>query len=271
MPPQESFSTSVNAHGRWIPFQELQGPEQMALDEILLENSLKAEQPIPCFRFYSWQGPWLSLGYHQHSLPEHWQKLARTGRLQLVRRPSGGGAVLHGSGLTYSLVWPDPPRKRHQAYAKTCRWLMEGFEQLGLPLRFGQQRCDSITENCFAASSTADLVDLNGNKRIGSAQLWRKGQLLQHGEILLDPPERLWLQVFGTPPPPPVAAGIPREGLALHLRAALQKQLPELNWQEQDLSSSELERVKKNSLRYCLDGESSASSSSPEASMDSAT
>jgi len=271
MPPPEALTTAAKAHGRWLPSQVLKGPEQMALDVLLLENSLNAAQPVPSLRFYSWQGPWLSLGFHQHSVPEHWQALAEAGHLQMVRRPSGGGAVLHGSGLTYALVWPEPPRKRHQAYEQTCRWLMHGFEELGLPLGFGQQPCRSIADNCFAASSVADLVDLHGQKRIGSAQLWRKGQLLQHGEILLDPPQHLWRQVFGSQAPRPAPAEIPRQGLAMHLRAAMEKTLPELNWQEQELSPAELQRVKALSIHYCLGSESSGSSTSPEASMDSAT
>ena len=49
--------------------------------------------------------------------------------------------------------------------------------------------------NCFSTSTYADLIDENGQKRIGSAQFWRKGRLLQHGEIILDPPKELWEEV----------------------------------------------------------------------------
>jgi lipoate-protein ligase A len=70
-------------------------------------------------------------------------------------------------------------------------------------------RCSSGTippwaagSNCFASSTAADLVDRAGVKRIGSAQCWQHGRLLQHGEILLDPPPTLWKAVFGEAAPP---------------------------------------------------------------------
>ena len=55
--------------------------------------------------------------------------------------------------------------------------------------------------SCFATATAADLVSARGAKRIGSAQLWRSGCLLQHGSILLNPPSELWELVFGAPPP----------------------------------------------------------------------
>jgi CheY-like chemotaxis protein len=69
----------------------------MAIDSWLLEASLLDPAGAPALRFYRWSRPTLSLGFHQRFLPAHWRELARSGAIELVRRPSGGRAVLHGA------------------------------------------------------------------------------------------------------------------------------------------------------------------------------
>ena len=118
-----------------------------------------------------------------------------------MRRPSGGRAVLHGGSLTYALIQPNPARDRRQAYRDHCHWLQRAFAEMGLPLSFGTARAAADSGNCFARASAADLVHSNGAKRIGSAQLWRRGALLQHGSLLIDPPRDLWWQLFQEAPP----------------------------------------------------------------------
>ena len=77
-----------------------------------------------------------------------------------------------------------------------------------------------------ASPTAAALLHGCGAKRIGSAQLWRRGRLLQHGSILLDPPRGLWRQLFGVDPPalPPLPLG--QEDLILRLRRAAMRWLP---------------------------------------------
>jgi lipoate-protein ligase A len=212
---------------RLLPCFQQPGDWQMALDALLLS------QRRPALRLYRWGGrPTLSLGLHQRPLESHWLALAQAGRLDLVRRPSGGRAVLHGGDLSYALVWPDAPGCRRQAYLEACAWLQLAFGRMGLPLRFGHQPARRQQPSCFASSTAADLVHLPataaqvaskglaitsagindlgvndaainglGIKRIGSAQHWRSGCLLQHGTILLAPPAALWLELFGVPAP----------------------------------------------------------------------
>ena len=198
----------------------LGGAWQMACDDWLLEQGQAA------FRLYRWRRPTLSLGFHQRRIPAPWLALARGGAIELVRRPSGGGAVLHGFGLTYALIWPTPPRSRVMAYRQACRWLQQAFDAWGQPLRYGDTPATLGGAHCFGRSTTADLVDGHGVKRVGSAQLWRRGRLLQHGEILLNPPADLWRALFGTPPPR--LAPLPTDGVALEARllAAARRGLP---------------------------------------------
>ena len=195
----------------------LEGTWPMAIDNWLLDNALAtraaasaAELPAGCLpaalagtlRFYQWPRPTLSLGFHQQRLPAHWLELAAAGVLDLVRRPSGGRAVLHGGGdLTYALIWPSPPPQRAEAYRRSCRWLQRGFAAIDLPLEFGEAAINRDRDSCFATSTAADLVHADGSKRIGSAQLWRRGALLQHGSILIQPQIALWRELFGVNPP----------------------------------------------------------------------
>lgn len=181
---------------RRLPTSCLTGDWQMAIDGWLLE------QRAPAFRLYRWERPTLSLGFHQRSFEAHWGDLAAAGVIDLVRRPSGGRAVLHAGELTYALVWPQAVANRQRAYTLACGWLLEAFAGMGLPLEPGRQAASSQRSSCFATSTPADLVHGCGAKRIGSAQLWRSGCLLQHGSILLEPPGDLWELVFRAPPPP---------------------------------------------------------------------
>jgi lipoate-protein ligase A len=173
----------------------------MAIDEHLLDRALADPSAGPSFRLYRWSRPTVSLGYHQRIVPPHWRTLAAQGLIDLVRRPTGGRAVLHGQDLSYALIWPAAPGSRRQAYGQACGWLCRAFADLGLPLRFGHQAPSRDRASCFATSTAADLVHHDGSKRIGSAQLWRKGALLQHGSILINPQRELWRTLFLEDPP----------------------------------------------------------------------
>ncbi|MFZ9229401.1 MAG: lipoate--protein ligase family protein [Prochlorococcaceae cyanobacterium] len=187
----------------------LSGCWQMALDAALLE------QRQPVLRFYRWSRPTLSLGYHQASEP-HWLNWQQQGGGDLVRRPTGGGAVVHDGDLCYALIWPDPPGSRHQAYQQVCGWLQHAFAQLGEPLHFGDERA-AAGGDCFARSTAADLLNADGHKRIGSAQRWQRGCLLQHGSIQLKPTPERWQLLLGRPAPQLAPLALGAEELAEHL------------------------------------------------------
>lgn len=120
--------------------------------------------------------------------------------MDLVRRPSGGRAVLHQGDLTYAVVTSGLPESRTQAYQTLCQFLIEGWRSLGVTLTYGQGGRGYIQNpSCFETATTADLVLPDGSKLIGSAQLRRKKSILQHGSMRLQPDAELFQQVFGTP------------------------------------------------------------------------
>ena len=173
----------------------------MAIDRWMLDQ-LEAGGPAT-LRLYRWSRPTLSLGRHQQRLEPHWPALVEEGLIDLVRRPSGGRAVLHSGELTYALACRREGVQRERAYRDSCQWLLRCFAQAGQPLDFGASpgRQAQASGSCFATATAADLVQANGAKRIGSAQLWRGPLLLQHGSLLLEPPPSLWRRVFGGDPP----------------------------------------------------------------------
>ena len=88
-------------------------------------------------------------------------------------------------------------------------------------------------------------------KRIGSAQCWQHGRLLQHGEILLDPPPMLWNAVFGEAAPPAAAANLNRLTLEQQLINAMAMAWPDVVWEELPLSDDERAQVEARSRSDC--------------------
>ena len=240
--------------GRIVPTLALSGAEQMALDSVLLEHCWAEGQRTPVLRFYRWNRPTLSLGRHQRDMPEHWLRLAGEGHLDLIRRPSGGSAVLHAGGLTYALIWPDPPRQRREAYRQVNRLISGGFERLGVSLRAGTTPANAGVVDCFARSTEADLVDDDETKRIGSAQFWQRGHLLQHGEIPLNPPSALWHAVFGTPPPRWTPAAPAAAAVEQALTASFRDEWSGLIWSTEPLSDEERTSLQHHASAYQLGG-----------------
>ena len=247
-----SCRSEPSRQGRLLPNLTLNGAEQMALDALLLAQCWTKGKNQPILRFYRWERPSLSLGRHQREIPDHWLSLARRRQLDLLRRPSGGGAVLHAGGLTYALVWPEAPRQKREAYRQVNRWITAGFAQLGVSLHPGDSPAQADVINCFARSTTADLVDRHGTKRIGSAQFWQHGHLLQHGEIPLNPPADLWQAVFGTEPPQWIPSVPDVSAVETALIASFGLGLSNDDWIDQPLSAEECSLMQQGAERYQL-------------------
>ena len=200
----------------------LSGFDQMSLDLNSLDQTISNPEIILTLRFYYWTGDWLSIGYHQKEIPLHWEKLLSDGEINIVRRPSGGGAVLHSGGITYALTF----KKNYYkilSYEMVNNWLIKSFRELGLNLQNGNLRKSPIKSNCFGTSLISDLVDQNGYKRIGSAQYRKKGAFLQHGEIQTNPSKHLWFKIFKEEAPPKINLVQTNDEIVQHLRNSFLK------------------------------------------------
>jgi lipoate-protein ligase A len=186
--------------GRYLPAIIAPGAIQMALDTWLLTQQIVGTSG-PLLRFYTWSPAALSLGYHQRQWPQHWSQISWQGQpLSLVRRPSGGRAVLHQGELTYAIAIPLDNQPRQACYRRICDGLIAGWQQLGIDLHYGTAGRGYIHRpDCFGTATPADLVTPAGFKLIGSAQLRREHALLQHGSMRLWTDPQLYEAVFGVP------------------------------------------------------------------------
>lgn len=163
----------------------------MAIDEVLLESVIAGEAPV--LRLYGFNPTAVSLGLNQ-KLSTELEQAAAQAKIDLVRRPTGGRAVLHHNELTYSFCAGEQGQFKHgvllpsvaKAYRQICAGLEEAFALLGVKAELGQSSASyRQVEDCFLATTNADL-HVGGKKLVGSAQLRRKGAVLQHGSILLN-------------------------------------------------------------------------------------
>jgi lipoate-protein ligase A len=190
---------------RLIPTLAAAGGIQMAIDRWLLEQHELGKHPAT-LRFYTWSPPAISLGYHQRQYPEFWEDLTyKDEKLDLVRRPTGGRAVLHQGDLTYAVVASGLRGNRLDMYVKICQFLIQGWRSLGVELHYGQGGRSYIhNPNCFGTATGADLVLGNGSKLIGSAQLRKGAAVLQHGSMRLNLDTDLFAKVFNQEPSNPI-------------------------------------------------------------------
>ena len=142
----------------------------MAIDRWLLNQHRLGFHPS-ALRFYTWSPPAISLGYHQRNWSDHWSELTWRGQtINLVRRPTGGRAVLHQGDLTYAIITSGLTGNRTEAYKTLCQFLIEGWRSLGVSLFYGEAGRGYIhNPDCFNTATAADLVTVNGSKLIGSA------------------------------------------------------------------------------------------------------
>ena len=224
------------------------GAWNMAVDEALLETA--AASGLTTLRFYEWSEPTLSLGYFQSAADR--QRHAASRHCPLVRRSSGGGAIVHDRELTYSLALAQ--RDTRSAAASELldlfhETLVETLAQFGVTsalYRPPTGACDSRSAEdaasepflCFQRRTCGDLIC--GHAKIaGSAQRRRRGAVLQHGSVLLAAsryaPELPGIaDIHGTPPVP--AEFTDRWIISLTARFAAQPTLETLTSAEHQLA-----------------------------------
>lgn len=162
----------------------------MAMDEVILESCGRGET-LPTLRLYAWDPPCLSLGYAQ-SLREVDMPRLRERGWDLVRRPTGGKAILHTDELTYAVIGP----LHHpllagsvlDSYRRLAQALLTALRHLGLPAEMHhahpQQGATQDNSVCFEAPSVYEIT-VGGKKLLGSAQARRRQGVLQHGTLPL--------------------------------------------------------------------------------------
>ncbi|PKR77196.1 octanoyltransferase [Halalkalibacillus sediminis] len=160
----------------------------MAMDECLLKWHSEGIIP-PVLRFYTWEPAAMSLGYFQKIDGKINVKAIEEYGFDLVRRLTGGRAVLHDHELTYSIVvsekHPDMPKTVTEAYKVISQGLLDGYRKLGIEADLAVpegklNRTGSAV--CFDEPSWYELV-IEGKKAAGSAQTRQKGVILQHGSV----------------------------------------------------------------------------------------
>jgi lipoate-protein ligase A len=178
----------------------MEGRWNMALDEALAE-AVGAGQSPPVVRLYGFFPPTLSLGRFQKARGQYSASRLEADGVVLVRRPTGGHAVLHDDELTYSVALPKHgaalgdgapaaglARKR-EVYLFVARILLAGLANLGIAGTINAaQRGDVHNPDCFGSAGEYEIAGSGGRKLIGSAQMTTRHAFLQHGSIPLQNP-----------------------------------------------------------------------------------
>ncbi|MFV2072088.1 MAG: biotin/lipoate A/B protein ligase family protein [Thermoanaerobaculales bacterium] len=187
-----SYSVAVT---RWrlLLDSDRPGARNMARDVAMLE-AVAAGEAAPALRLYGWDPPCLSLGKHQGLDAADLLFCAREG-VDVVRRPTGGRALLHHLELTYAVTAPlgsgPLPRGLQEAYRTICEVLVRACSALGVEAELAGGEVNlrlpgpRTTIPCFEVPAGGEVV-VRGRKLIGSAMRAHKGVILQHGAILLD-------------------------------------------------------------------------------------
>ena len=182
MHPRRSYS-----HWRLLIAAPRSGAENMARDTALQARAARTGETV--FSIYSWSRPTLSFGRNQPASGLYDVGKIRAADIDVVRRPTGGRAILHRREVTYSVTAPakDAPPLR-ETYFRINRILQTGLSQLGVSVESASPSRPAGAPSarpCFETPAEGELV-AHGSKLVGSAQ-WRDDcALLQHGSILVD-------------------------------------------------------------------------------------
>ena len=173
------------------------GDFNMHADAVLLE-AVGAGCSPSVFRLYRWDPPAISLGYNQNPKRELNLPRVRSAGIDVVRRLTGGRAVLHWEELTYSVICREGCGRlgasSGAAYREIGRALVAGLRAFGAPVDLhrqdagqgGRSTPEAPKPPCFASTSKWE-VTYRGRKLVGSAQRRIRGAILQHGSILTGP------------------------------------------------------------------------------------
>ena len=184
---------------KFIDYEVNCGQKNMQIDNDLLDMAIKEKIDYPIMRLYGWNPPCVSVGRNQSEDFLDKQLLKRK-NIDIVRRLTGGRALLHDDEITYSYVCPVSYLKNGEhvisSYKEISQIFIDKFKQLGIELNFGTSKpVKTGFDYCMMISTGADLC-YKGKKLIGSAQCRKQGYILQHGSILFDYDKQLLKEIF---------------------------------------------------------------------------
>ena len=185
---------------RYLVSEPLDGADNMAWDQALMARARRTGEAV--LRVYAWRRPTLSLGRNQTARGAY--DLARAADLgvDIVRRPTGGRALLHHREVTYSVTAPEAfDATLRGAYDRINALLLAALRSLGVPAQLSGPRTRTPSPGlapCFDEPAAGEIV-VNGRKLVGSAQWRHDGALLQHGSILLHDDQGLIDRLLSTP------------------------------------------------------------------------
>ena len=189
-----------------ICHEPAEGPWNMAVDEVLAASAA-GPGGRPAIRLYGFRSPTLSIGRFQPVADLLLDRLREDG-IGLVRRPSGGRAVLHDAEVTYAVALGRAhlnPFTKRQVYRFVGDLLLGALTELGVPCRRNAAQIgDAADPNCFGAVGEYEVVGRFG-KLVGSAQMVTRQGALQHGSIPLENSYR-WVTRYLAGPPTTEAA-----------------------------------------------------------------
>lgn len=182
-----------------IPYETRTGKENMQIDSDLLDFAIKNELKEPIFRLYGWEPACVSLGRNQKDDFLDYE-LLKSKNIDVVRRLTGGRALLHDNEITYSFICPESFLQNGShivsSYKEISQILIDKFNKLGIDLDFGTSKpIKTGFDYCMLISTGADLC-YKEKKLIGSAQCRSHGYILQHGSILYDYDKNLLEEIF---------------------------------------------------------------------------
>lgn len=187
---------------RFIPYETRLGEENMRIDKELLESAIATKSSESILRLYGWEKPTLTLGRNQKESAIN-EDFCHQKDIAIVRRITGGRAVLHDKELTYCFITKASTLKNGESvvesYKEISQALILGLEQLKIKAEmFENKQISTKNPYCMAISSGADLC-AHGKKLVGSAQCRKEGYILQHGSILIDADNEIVSKIFSTP------------------------------------------------------------------------
>lgn len=167
---------------KYIKFGTYTGKENMQIDSDILDEAVESNASEPVFRLYAWAPKCISLGRNQKD------DFLTGVNIDVVRRLTGGRALLHDDEITYSCVFPVSVIPDGESVTLSYKYisgiLIDFFKTLGIELDFGENKHHNTTfDYCMLLSTGADVC-YQGKKIIGSAQCRKHGYILQHGSIL---------------------------------------------------------------------------------------